>query len=149
MLSVQREVNMMDETVGQYKDMLGNFDPQNDEIDGDNLFDLQPEKDSLVFHGVAFDKLEEETQQNDAEIKKNIIEHKIRSLIKSEWGIDCKATFKHVFRWTAGPKVNGVEPILVVFEDKQDKEQIWMKLSLKLRDDMLERRDSVMVTQVG
>ena len=52
------------------------------------------------------------------------------------------------FRWTAGPKVNGVEPILVVFEDKNDKEQLWMKLSIKLRDDMLERRESVIVTQV-
>ena len=52
-------------------------------------------------------------------------------------------------RWTAGPRVNGVEPILVVFEDKNDKEQLWMKLSIKLRDDMLERRESVIVTQVG
>ena len=47
-------------------------------------------------------------------------------------------------RWTAGPRVNGVEPIL----DKNDKEQLWMKLSIKLRDDMLERRESVIVTQV-
>ena len=44
--------------------------------------------------------------------------------------------------------MNGVEPILVVFEDKNDKEQLWMKLSIKLRDDMLERRESVIVTQV-
>ena len=121
-------------------------------------------KDSLVFHGVAFDKLEEETKQDDAAIKKNFIEHKIRSIMKSEWGIDCNASFKHVFRyiltrlclliltllcrWAAGPRVNGVEPILVVFEDKHDKEQLWMKLSLKLRDDLVERRESVIVTQV-
>ena len=44
--------------------------------------------------------------------------------------------------------MNGVEPILVVFEDKNDKEQLWMKLSIKLRDDMMERRESVIVTQV-
>ena len=54
-----------------------------------------------------------------------------------------------LFRWTAGPKVNGVEPILVVFEEKKDKEQLWMKLSLKLRDDIIERRDSVFVTLFG
>ena len=53
-----------------------------------------------------------------------------------------------LFRWTAGPRVNGVEPILVVFENKNDKEQLWMKLSIKMRDDMLERRESVIVTQV-
>ena len=44
--------------------------------------------------------------------------------------------------------MNGVEPILVVFEDKNDKDQLWMKLSIKLRDDMVERRESVVVTQV-
>ena len=44
--------------------------------------------------------------------------------------------------------MNGVEPILVVFEDKNDKDQLWMKLSIKLRDDMGERRESVVVTQV-
>ena len=53
-----------------------------------------------------------------------------------------------IFRWTAGPKVNGIEPILVVFEDKDAKDQIWMKLSLKMRDSLVDRRDSITVTQV-
>ena len=54
--------------------------------------------DRLVYHGVAFDKLEEETKQDDPEMKKNFIEQKIISIMKQEWGIDCKASFKHVFR---------------------------------------------------
>ena len=61
--------------------------------------DINMDKDSLVFHGVALDKLEEETKQNDAEIKTNFIEHKIRQVMKDEWGIDCNASFKHVFRY--------------------------------------------------
>ena len=60
--------------------------------------DYNPDKDSLVFHGVAPDELEEETKVADAAIKKNFIEHKIRSIMKTEWGIDCSASFKHVFR---------------------------------------------------
>ena len=80
---------MMDASVEQNKDNTEN----NDEEEVQTL-----DKDSLVFHGVAFDKIEEETSE-DAEMKKNIIEHKIRNIMKSEWGIDCKASFKHVFRF--------------------------------------------------
>ena len=60
----------------------------------------------------------------------------------------CLFILTRLCRWTAGPRVNGVEPILVVFEDTDDKEQLWMKISLKLKDDMVERRESVIVTQV-
>ena len=80
---------MMDASVEQNENNTEN----NDEEEVQTL-----DKDSLVFHGVAFDKIEEETSE-DAEMKKNIIEHKIRNIMKSEWGIDCKASFKHVFRF--------------------------------------------------
>ena len=92
---------MMDATVEQYKDITDNTNVDTDIGEKEKeIKEAEPDldKDSLVFHGVAFDKLEEETKQDDAEIKKNFIEHKIRSIMKQEWGIDCKASFKHVFR---------------------------------------------------
>ena len=92
---------MMDATVEQYKEISENNNVEKEMGEKEkeiNEADTNLDKDSLVFHGVAFDKLEEETKQDDAEIKKNFIEHKIRSIMKQEWGIDCKASFKHVFR---------------------------------------------------
>ena len=90
----------MDATVDQYKDIADNkdqhFGEKEKEIDE---VDPNLNKDSLVFHGVALDQLEEETKLDDEAIKKNFIEHKIRSIMKSEWGIDCNASFKHVFRY--------------------------------------------------
>ena len=85
----------------QYKVITENNDIEEVNIKNEreiNSADPSLDKDSLVFHGVAFDKIEEETN-DDAEIKKNIIEHKIRNIMKSEWGIDCNASFKHVFRF--------------------------------------------------
>ena len=31
-------------------------------------------------------------------------------------------------RWSDGPRVNGVEPILVIFDDPKEKEIVWSKL---------------------
>ena len=93
----------MDATAEQYNDITDKN--ENEKIRGRgieneiNEADPISNKDSLVFHGVASDQLEEETKLDDAAIKKNFIEHKIRSIMKSEWGIDCNASFKHVFRY--------------------------------------------------
>ena len=89
---------MMDATIEQYKEIMeSNVYPVSNNEES-KIFEPQLEKDSLVFHGVAFDKLEEDSKDDDASIKKNLIEHKIRTVMKSEWGLDCKAAFKHVFR---------------------------------------------------
>ena len=53
-------------------------------------------KDCLVFHGVAVDQME--TMSGDDDIKKNFLDHNIKKLLSSEWGIQCSAPFKHVFR---------------------------------------------------
>ena len=45
-------------------------------------------------------------------------------------------------RWSAGPRVNGVEPILVIFEDKKEKDQVWCKLR-----DNLRAKTNIVVTQ--
>ena len=45
-------------------------------------------------------------------------------------------------RWSAGPRVNGVEPILVIFEDKKEKDQVWSKLR-----DNLRAKTNIVVTQ--
>ena len=52
-------------------------------------------------------------------------------------------------RWTDGPRVNNVEPIMVVFEDKDEKDQLWSKLSMKIVDDIVKRRGSIAITNVG
>ena len=54
-------------------------------------------KDCLMFHGVMKDEMEEET--GDEEIKKNFLDHNIKKLLENEWGIECTAPFKHVFRY--------------------------------------------------
>ena len=48
------------------------------------------------FHGVSKDEMEEES--GDDEIKKNFLDHNIKKLLLNEWGIECNAPFKHVFR---------------------------------------------------
>ena len=51
-----------------------------------------------MFHGVAVDSMEEEMGNDKPEIKKNFLEHKIRTILFEEWDIDCQAQFQHVFR---------------------------------------------------
>ena len=45
-------------------------------------------------------------------------------------------------RWSGGPRVNGVEPVLVIFEDKKEKDQVWSKLR-----DNLKAKTNIVVTQ--
>ena len=45
-------------------------------------------------------------------------------------------------RWSSGPRVNGVEPILVIFENKKEKDQVWIKLR-----DNLKAKHNIVVTQ--
>ena len=56
----------------------------------------KPERDCLVFHGVVVDDMERMT--GDEDIRKNFLDHNIKNLLKSEWGIECSVPFKHVFR---------------------------------------------------
>ena len=58
-----------------------------------------------MFHGVPFDELEEETGLSDADMKKNFMEQKVRSLILTQFNIECYDKFKHVFRFEI-PVVN-------------------------------------------
>ena len=45
--------------------------------------------------------------------------------------------------------MNNVEPIMVVFEDKDEKDQLWSKLSMKIVDDIVKRRGSIAITNVS
>ena len=56
----------------------------------------RPERDCLVFHGVDVDDMERMT--GDQDIRKNFLDHNVKKLLKSEWGIECSVPFKHVFR---------------------------------------------------
>jgi hypothetical protein len=55
------------------------------------------EKDALVFHGVEVDKMEQEAA-GDKEVNRNFLEHNIKKLLKSVWGIPCTAAFTHAYR---------------------------------------------------
>ena len=57
--------------------------------------------------------------------------------------------YKFAIRWQGGPKVNGTDPILVVFSDKAEKDQLWTKLSMRVVDDMVKRRTSIFITHVS
>ena len=38
---------------------------------------------------------------------------------------------------------------MVVFEDKDEKDQLWSKLSMKIVDDIVKRRSSIAITNVS
>ena len=44
--------------------------------------------------------------------------------------------------------MNGTDPILVVFSEKSEKDQLWTKLSMKIVDDIVKRRSSIFITHV-
>ena len=54
-----------------------------------------------------------------------------------------------ILRWEEGPRSDDVVPILVVFEDKAEKDLLWSKLSMKVVDDIVKRRSSIVITNVG
>ena len=43
--------------------------------------------------------MEDQTDDGDADIKKNFMVHKIQSLLEDKWDLECSASFKHVFRF--------------------------------------------------
>ena len=43
--------------------------------------------------------MEDQTDEGDADIKKNFMVHKIKSLLSEKWDLECEADFKHVFRF--------------------------------------------------
>ena len=45
--------------------------------------------------------------------------------------------------------MNGLAPILVVFENKEVKEDLWSMLSIKMRDNVMEGKENLIVTQVS
>ena len=92
-----REMNTV---IQQFQDGEGKLEEEVDIVEnGDKYLN---DKDSLVFHGVDMDMLEEQTSSDNPDIRKNFMDHKIRSLLATKWEIECSATFKHVFRYRLG-----------------------------------------------
>ena len=83
----------MDSTVTDFLRQKGEDKNQAD-TDKNNM--ENDNRDCLMFHGVSKDEMEEES--GDDEIKKNFLDHNIKKLLLNEWGIECNAPFKHVFR---------------------------------------------------
>ena len=59
--------------------------------------EAEEETDALVFHGVELDLMEQEVA-GDKEVNKNFLEHNIKKLLKSVWGIQCSAALTHAYR---------------------------------------------------
>ena len=59
--------------------------------------EAEVEKDALVFHGVEVDKMEQEAG-GDKEVNRNFLEHNIKKILRSVWGIQCTAVFTHAYR---------------------------------------------------
>ena len=47
---------------------------------------------------VIFFRMEDQTDGDDSDIKKNFMDHKIKSLLSDKWDLECTAALKHVFR---------------------------------------------------
>jgi len=52
-----------------------------------------------VFHGIEKDVMEEEVGE-DPEVNKNFLEHNIKRLLRTVWGVETDGTFTHVYRFT-------------------------------------------------
>ena len=94
--NLQRDLKTMNSTIQKYQEDSDDHEEPLDKVEnGDRYLE---DKDSLVFHGVEMDIMEEATELDDDDIKKNFLDQKIRSLLKENWDIETTASFKHVFR---------------------------------------------------
>ena len=95
---LDKELHDMNSTIQKYQDG-GSADETEETMDKvENGDKYLHDKDSLVFHGIESDLVEEQMQMEDADIKKSFIDQRIRDLLMEKWDLDCTATFKHVFR---------------------------------------------------
>ena len=94
--NLQQDLKEMNSTIQKYQEDSDDHEEQLDKVEnGDRYLE---DKDSLVFHGVDMDIMEEAMELDDDDIKKNFLDQKIRSLLQEKWDIDTTANFKHVFR---------------------------------------------------
>ena len=94
--TLQQDLKEMNSTIQKYQEDSDDHEEQLDKVEnGDRYLE---DKDSLVFHGVEMDIMEEASELDDDDIKKNFLDQKIRSLLLEKWDIDTTASFKHVFR---------------------------------------------------
>ena len=94
--TLQQDLKEMNSTIQKYQEDSDDHEEELDKVEnGDRYLE---DKDSLVFHGVDMDIMEEAMELDDDDIKKNFLDQKIRSLLQEKWDIDTTANFKHVFR---------------------------------------------------
>ena len=95
--NLQKDLEEMNSTIQKYQDDSEDHEQEHlDKVEnGDKYLE---DKDSLVFHGVEVDIMEEATDLDDDDIKKNFLDQKMRSLLLEKWDIETSASFKHVFR---------------------------------------------------
>lgn len=110
--NLQREWNEMNTTIQKYQDDSDHEDQVDKVENGDKYLE---DKDSLVFHGVEVDIMEEATDLDDDDIKKNFLDQKIRSLLAEKWDIETSASFTHVFRQECTVGECGVSGVITDF----------------------------------
>ena len=98
--TLQQDLKEMNSTIQKYQEDSDDHEEQLEKVEnGDRYLE---DKDSLVFHGVDMDIMEEAMELDDDDIKKNFLDQKIRSLLQEKWDIETTANFKHVFRQDLG-----------------------------------------------
>jgi len=97
---------------------------------------------NLVFHGLKADWIEEE-MADDEEFKRDVLEQKIRTLIREECGLLRDVGIIDVYRHMDGAPLRGAFPVVVQFKARREKEQIMWRCKEKLRDsDIVVTEDS-------
>jgi len=88
---------------------------------------------NLVFHGIKADWIEEE-MADDEEFKRDVLEQKIRTLIREECELMRDVGIVDVYRHMEGAPLRGAFPVVVQFKARREKEQIMWRCKEKLRD---------------
>ena len=60
----------------------------------------------------------------------------LRDMLKAKYGVTCQARFRQVFRWAGGRPVDGLSPVVVVFNSQSDLEKLWASMKGNLRGDV-------------
>ena len=88
---LEKQLREMNTVIQQYQDGDDQAEEDVDVVEnGDKYLN---DKDSLVFHGVDLDMLEEQTSSDNPDIRQNFMDHKIRSLLATKWDIECRTVW--------------------------------------------------------
>ena len=92
MKTLEKEVKMMESVVVEFRMVKGVEDDDKDDEKEEEILEK-----NLVFHGIKKDWIEEEID-DDIDLKKHFLEHKLKVMMKQQMGIDKVLFMEEVFR---------------------------------------------------